>query len=128
MSTVFLQRALDLIEHTQPQPLEALPFVRLAFEDTLAVGFAGWAEPVVRGIAQVVPGGLKLRPAGTQTTSATDAALMFGTASHALDYDDVHLTSSTHPSVPLVAALLAEDIPFLTGSTIYLDGGQAIAH
>ena len=107
MSTQFLQRTLDLIEHTQPQTPEALPFVRLAFEDTLAVGFAGWAEPVVRGIAQVVPGGLKLRPAGTQTTSVTDAALMFGTASHALDYDDVHLTSSTHPSVPVVAALVA---------------------
>ena len=28
----------------------------------------------------------------------------------------------------LVASLLAEDIPFLTGSTIYMDGGQSIAH
>ena len=28
----------------------------------------------------------------------------------------------------LVAALFAEDIPYLTGETIYLDGGQGIAH
>jgi NAD(P)-dependent dehydrogenase (short-subunit alcohol dehydrogenase family) len=28
----------------------------------------------------------------------------------------------------LVAALFAEDIPFLTGETIYLDGGQGMAH
>lgn len=28
----------------------------------------------------------------------------------------------------LVAAVFAEDIPFLTGETIYLDGGQGIAH
>jgi len=28
----------------------------------------------------------------------------------------------------LVAALISEDIPFLTGSTIYLDGGQTFAH
>jgi NAD(P)-dependent dehydrogenase (short-subunit alcohol dehydrogenase family) len=28
----------------------------------------------------------------------------------------------------LVAALFAEDVPFLTGATIYLDGGQGIAH
>ena len=28
----------------------------------------------------------------------------------------------------LVAALLEEDIPFMTGSTIYLDGGQTFAH
>jgi NAD(P)-dependent dehydrogenase (short-subunit alcohol dehydrogenase family) len=28
----------------------------------------------------------------------------------------------------LVAALLSEDIPFLTGETIYVDGGQGMAH
>lgn len=28
----------------------------------------------------------------------------------------------------LVAAIIGEDIPFLTGETIYLDGGQGIAH
>lgn len=28
----------------------------------------------------------------------------------------------------LVSALISEDIPFLTGSTIYLDGGQTFAH
>ena len=28
----------------------------------------------------------------------------------------------------LVAAIFSEDIPFLTGGTIYLDGGQGIAH
>jgi len=28
----------------------------------------------------------------------------------------------------LVAMLFSEDIPYLTGETIYLDGGQGIAH
>jgi hypothetical protein len=28
----------------------------------------------------------------------------------------------------LVAAIFGEDIPFLTGETIYLDGGQGMAH
>ena len=28
----------------------------------------------------------------------------------------------------LVAALFDEDIPFLTGETIYIDGGQGMAH
>ena len=28
----------------------------------------------------------------------------------------------------LVGALLTDDIPFLTGETIYIDGGQGIAH
>ena len=35
----------------------------------------------------------------------------------------------TAPEVArLVAAIFTEDIPFLTGETIYLDGGQGIAH
>jgi 2-methylcitrate dehydratase PrpD len=40
-------------------------------------------------------------------TSTQQAALVNGTASHALDYDDVNLTLSGHPTVPLVASLLA---------------------
>ena len=28
----------------------------------------------------------------------------------------------------LVASLFSEDIPFLTGETIYIDGGQGMAH
>ncbi len=107
MTSQFLQRAVDLIVFTGPQPSEALPFARLAFEDTLAVGFAGWAEPVVRGVAGVVPGGLKQKPAGPPATSPTDASLLYGAAAHALDYDDVHQASTTHPSVPIVAALVA---------------------
>jgi len=107
MVSQFLQRAVDLIVSTPPQPPDALPFVRLAFEDTLAVGFAGWAEPVVRGIAGVVPGGAKFKPAGPMTASAADASLMYGAACHALDYDDVQQASKTHPSAPIVAALVA---------------------
>jgi len=35
---------------------------------------------------------------------------------------------SAHDVARLIAALLSEDIPFLTGETIYLDGAQGIAH
>jgi NAD(P)-dependent dehydrogenase (short-subunit alcohol dehydrogenase family) len=35
---------------------------------------------------------------------------------------------AVHDVARLVAALFAEDIPYLTGETIYLDGGQGIAH
>ncbi|MBI3041411.1 MAG: SDR family oxidoreductase [Betaproteobacteria bacterium] len=37
-------------------------------------------------------------------------------------------TGSTRDVARLVAAIFSEDIPFLTGETIYLDGGQGIAH
>ncbi|MGB8433223.1 MAG: SDR family oxidoreductase [Burkholderiales bacterium] len=35
---------------------------------------------------------------------------------------------STQDVARTVAAIFAEDIPFLTGATIYLDGGQGMAH
>jgi NAD(P)-dependent dehydrogenase (short-subunit alcohol dehydrogenase family) len=37
-------------------------------------------------------------------------------------------SGSTADVARLVAAIFSEDIPFLTGETIYLDGGQGISH
>lgn len=37
-------------------------------------------------------------------------------------------SGSTADVARMVAAIFSEDIPFLTGATIYLDGGQGIAH
>lgn len=42
---------------------------------------------------------------GTRTT-VMNAALINGTMAHALDYDDAHSGVRTHPSAPLVAAIL----------------------
>jgi 2-methylcitrate dehydratase PrpD len=39
--------------------------------------------------------------------SLAQAALVNGATSHALDYDDVHMGMSGHPSVPVIPALLA---------------------
>lgn len=38
------------------------------------------------------------------------------------------VTGKTQDVAKLVAAIFSEDIPFLTGETIYIDGGQAIAN
>jgi NAD(P)-dependent dehydrogenase (short-subunit alcohol dehydrogenase family) len=40
----------------------------------------------------------------------------------------VKRTGTPEEVARLVAALLGEDIPFMTGETIYLDGGQGMAH
>ena len=57
---------------------------------------------------------------GTFASSIEHAALIHGDACHALDYDDVELTGVTHPSVPIVPALLAvaADRPALTARVI----------
>ena len=107
MTTTFTARALELITGTPPQPLDALPAVRTAFEDTLAVTYAGWHEEVTRRVASASPEGAGFRPDGPLVTEPETAAMLLGTGAHALDYDDVNLDSSGHPSAVLVAALLA---------------------
>ncbi|MPW19620.1 MmgE/PrpD family protein [Paraburkholderia sp. CNPSo 3157] len=89
----------------------ALAAARMAIIDTIGVTLAGSAEPCVQilldtpGIADA-PG--KCTVLGTNVrTSALDAALLNGTASHALDYDDFSQPMGGHQSVPLVAPLLA---------------------
>lgn len=76
--------------------------------DTLAVGIAGAGEEVVRHVATAVgePGscsGLDGRSYGPRA-----AALVNGTAAHALDFDDWLAAGALHPSAPLLPAVLAQ--------------------
>jgi len=78
-----------------------------AFEDTIAVAFAGWFEPAsVAARKYAGQGGWQLLD-GTCVSSPEQAAFANAVAGHALDYDDVHLVSVTHPSVVSVPALMA---------------------
>lgn len=86
-----------------------------AFIDTIAVAIAGAHEPVVSGTRNVLlPGahqpngeyGATLLTSG-EKVPASQAAMINGTAGHALDFDD-HLSDvNGHPSVVLVPAILA---------------------
>ena len=75
--------------------------VRRNWFDTLATTAGGVAESCTQAALQasVADGTDALRP--------YDAALVLGAASHALDYDDVCMLATCHPSAPPVAALLA---------------------
>ena len=77
-----------------------------AAADTFAVLAAGWNEPATQGVRAAYPA---VQPPGDGDNSygAEACALVWGTAAHALDFDDVHMTSVTHPSAVLVAALEA---------------------
>ena len=88
-----------------------LEWTRAAFVDTIAVTLAGSTTDTaqiplrVAGIA-AAPGPCLVF--GTdKRTSALDAGFINGIASHALDYDDVSGAMGGHPSVPLVAPLIA---------------------
>lgn len=89
----------------------ALNAAKLAILDTLAVMTAGSVEQVVTKLAREVspqgPAGGPALLARGQKLKAEDAALLYGTAAHALDYDDVCMLAICHPSAPVLSALLA---------------------
>ncbi len=92
-------------------PEDVLPVIRSGFIDTIGTMIAGRDEPAVKLLhAQLAERRGTAAEAtvllGPDRAYSADAALINGTAAHALDYDDVALTG--HPSTVLVPAILAE--------------------
>ena len=92
-------------------PADVVSIAKCCLIDWLGVTLAGAEDPMSGMLqeqakeegaakqASVIGGGFK--------TSLMQAALLNGTASHALDYDDVNLIMPGHPTVPVVPAILA---------------------
>ena len=92
-------------------PIDAAAIIESGFIDTTATMIAGRSEPVVDIVREHLSDRIAQRGEssvlfGVARASAADAALINGTAAHALDFDDVALGG--HPSTVLVPALLAE--------------------
>lgn len=112
MTTLAHQLA-DRIHRLRHEDLSptAIEWTRTAFIDTIGCTLAGIVEEGPC-ILMRVPGiatspGPSLIYATTSRTSPLDAALVNGTASHALDYDDVSGVLGGHPSVMLIPPILA---------------------
>lgn len=105
-----------LVETVRDQPFASLPadvvaIAKQCLLDWLGVTLAGSGEPAASIVREEVldqGGHPQATLIGTGERVATlQAALVNGTASHALDYDDVHMAMSGHPTVPVVPAILA---------------------
>src|SRR5947199_6541121 len=92
-------------------PAQALTVAKGAIQDCVGVALAGARQP-----AGLIPAEWARRNAGAGVatvwgqnfkTSAHDAALVNGTAAHALDYDDVTWGLIGHPSVSLAPSVFA---------------------
>jgi 2-methylcitrate dehydratase PrpD len=116
----FIARLCDLIARPRALSPAEHDAALTSFEDTLAVTQAGWSEASSRIVRRLYAGGTAPLLDGASVRDAEFVALVHGVAGHALDYDDVHLTSVTHPSVVLVPAILAvlETRPELTHRAI----------
>lgn len=91
-------------------PAEAVHWAKVGILDTIGVTLAGAREDAARivdGIAARGATGPSLIFGTNRRTGPLEAALVNGTASHALDYDDCNNTLGGHPSVPILPALFA---------------------
>jgi 2-methylcitrate dehydratase PrpD len=90
-------------------PKAALEHARLAVLDWWGVTVGGAGEPVARILRETVgaPPGPAAVLGTSHATAPLAAALLNGTASHALDYDDVSLAVPGHLAAPLMPGLLA---------------------
>jgi 2-methylcitrate dehydratase PrpD len=112
-------------------PPAAVHWAKVGILDTVGVTLAGSREPTARIAADVAApaGGPSLIFGTAQRTTALDAALVNGAASHALDFDDCNNTIGGHPSAPILPALFAlADARGATGPTFvnaYVAGFEA---
>ena len=90
-------------------PAQAVHWAKVGILDTVGVTVAGSVEPAARILGRVVAptDGASLVFGSADRTSALDAALINGTAAHALDFDDCNNTLGGHPSAPILPALFA---------------------
>ena len=86
-------------------------WARLAFCDFTAVALAGSTVPVVQNLHRWLQSqhfdGRSVLIGTNEKTDAVRAALLNGTAAHALDYDDVSWTTIGHPTVSVAPVALA---------------------
>ncbi|MGE3784459.1 MAG: MmgE/PrpD family protein, partial [Alphaproteobacteria bacterium] len=109
-------------------PPEAVHWAKAAILDTVGVTLAGAAEPCTQIVARVLGTGAVNSHGGEclifgtdRRAAPLDAALINGTAAHALDFDDVSNSMGGHPSAPIVPAL------FALGEILDCTGRDAIA-
>jgi len=89
---------------------EAVHWGKIALVDTIGVTLAGSKEDTARLLDEVIsppPGGPSLLFGADRRVSALDAALINGTAAHALDFDNTASNIGGHISAVMVPALIA---------------------
>jgi 2-methylcitrate dehydratase PrpD len=107
-------------------PADVVDTVERAFVDTVGVTLAGAATDAAEKAARLARIGAGTGDGGASLlgtsgrASLPEAALANGTAGHALDYDDLSWAMDGHPSVPLVAPILA------VGEAVGASGSEAV--
>ncbi len=119
-------------------PERATYWSRIAYLDTIGVTLAGAVEEAPRMVADVLGANARSGPSlvlgSNRRTDCLDAALINGTAAHALDFDNSSNTFGGHVSASVVPAVLAAGDAFggdgaalLLAHTVGFEAGTRIA-
>jgi len=110
-----------------PRAVEA---AKVSLIDTIGCLFAGTDERSTKLVVETLAAGDVAAPVAAFGDMATpwDAALVGGTAAHALDYDDYDLVSYAHPGVVLVPAVTAVGRQVRASGATLIDGYLAGYH
>lgn len=119
------------VVNRSPEP-RALEIARLALLDTTACMIAGRTAAQTRKLKSM------LATTGS-THGVGSAALLLGVAGHALEFDNYESSGSTHPSVVILAALIALTergeyslreflVAYVVGYEVILATGKALGH
>jgi 2-methylcitrate dehydratase PrpD len=113
MINALLDKIAEFVTQTRFEHLDAdlVEMAKTSIADTLGVAVAGWNDPPVQIVKKLygAPLGFGIPATLWGEGSAIPveyAALINGTASHVLDYDDVLPEITAHPSAPVLAALI----------------------
>ncbi|MER1987425.1 MAG: MmgE/PrpD family protein [Solibacillus sp.] len=112
----FMNKLIAFITETtyEQLPQELVDLSKQAIIDTIGVSLAGWHEPAVETVKNIYhhQAGVSSLWGEAHQLDAERAALINGTASHVLDYDDASPGVIIHPSAPILAAItpLAEKL------------------
>lgn len=123
--------------HSEDLPSAAVQWSKIAVIDTLGVMLAGAEEDcvsIVRGIAGTADGPCNVA-GSTRRTDCLSAALINGTAAHALDFDNGSNSMGGHISATVVPALIAaaethggSGRDLLLAHTVGFETGARIGH
>src|SRR5215510_10032510 len=95
----------------QEGPPDLQMAIKQCILDWIAVSIAGFSEPDIQKLREVLEaqGGHPQASVfgSTKRLPTHQAALLNGTISHMLDYDDVNNAMLGHPTVPVLPAVLA---------------------
>lgn len=109
MASPFTEHLCAAVRSCDGGDADARRLIGRAIVDTLGVAAAGFAEPVTRIALGVYRGGGAKTWSGIACESEEAAVMIDAIAAHALDFDDVFLDSTIHPSTVILPAVLGSD-------------------